>query len=123
LLIFRKSKPAERRDKVLFIDASKRFVAGKNQNFMSEEDTTVIATAYKHGVDIDGVRGLSLRLVDLEEVAENGFDLNIGRYLKTESIAEVNVEEALIAYQESREELSVAEAELADKLKAAGFDI
>ena len=122
LLIFRTSKHMDRRDKVLFIDASERFVAGKNQNTMSDNDIKVIDAAYKEAQDIDGEGGVSLRLVGLEELEENGFDLNIGRYLKTESLAEVNVEEALIAYQESREQLAAAEAVLADKLKAAGFD-
>lgn len=123
LLIFRKSKPAERRDKVLFIDASKRVETGKNQNTMSDDDINVIDTAYKQAYDIDGDGRLSLRLVGVDELEENGFDLNIGRYIKTESIAEINVEEALIAYQESREHLAAAESVLADKLKAAGFVI
>ena len=122
LLIFRKAKPAERQGKVLFIDANKRFVAGKNQNTMSDEDIEVIDAAYKDGTDTDGDGGLSLRLVGMDELEENGFDLNIGRYIKGETAAEANVEEALIAYQESREQLSMAEAVLADKLKAAGFE-
>ncbi|EMY36112.1 type I restriction-modification system, M subunit [Arthrobacter crystallopoietes BAB-32] len=122
ILVFRKQKPAERQDKVLFIDASKRFVSGKNQNTMSDEDIDVIDAAYKKGMDVDGEDGLNLRLVDLAEIEENGFDLNIGRYIKTESIAEANVEEAIIAYKEARERLAAAEDVLADKLKAAGFD-
>lgn len=121
LLIFRKQKTAERLDKVLFIDANKRFVPGKNQNTMSDDDIAAIDAAYRRGEDIDGGGGLSLRLVDLDEIEQNGYDLNIGRYIKTESIAEVNVEEALIAYQESRERLAVAEANLDEKLKGAGI--
>ena len=123
LLIFRKKKPTERQNKVLFIDASKRLVSGKNQNTLSDKDIEVIDAAYKRGEDIDGEGRLSLRLVNLDEIEANGFDLKIGRYLKTESTAEVNVQEALIAYQEAREQLSVADAVLADKLKAAGFVI
>ncbi|MFD1210744.1 N-6 DNA methylase [Arthrobacter sp. GCM10027362] len=122
LLIFRKHKPAGRDNKVLFIDASKRFVPGKNQNTMSEEDIEVIDAAYRQGVDIDGEDGLSLCLVDLAEIENNGYDPNIGRYVRNETVAEANVEETLIAYQEACERLSVAEALLADKLKAAGFD-
>jgi type I restriction enzyme M protein len=122
ILVFRKNKPAERDNKVLFIDATQRFVAGKNQNSMSDEDIEVIDTAYKNGLDLDGEGGLSLRLVDQEEIENNGFDLNIGRYLRNETVAEANVEEALIAYKESRELLAAAEATLTEKLKAAGYD-
>lgn len=122
LLIFRKVKPIERQDKVLFIDATKRFVTGKNQNTMSDADIEIIDAAYKQGIDIDGEDGLSLRLVDHTEIEEKSFDLNIGRYIKTESAAEANVEEALILYKESRQRLTAAEAVLAEKLKAAGYD-
>lgn len=122
LLIFRKHKPVERRDKVLFIDATKRFVPGKNQNTMSDDDINVIDTAYKQATDIDGENGLSLRLVDLAEIEENGFDLNIGRYIKGETAEEANVEEALISWQEARERLATAEATLTEKLKAAGYE-
>jgi type I restriction enzyme M protein len=122
LLIFRKTKSDERKNKILFIDANKRFVPGKNQNSMSEEDIEVIDAAYKRGVDLDGDGGLEIRLVGLEELEVNEFDLNIGRYLRSETAAEANVEESLIAYQESRERLSLAETVLTEKLKAAGFD-
>lgn len=122
IMVFRRNKPAERDGKVLIIDATKRFSAGKNQNTMSEEDIEVVDAAYKRGVDIDGDDGLSLRLVDLAEIEGNNFDLNIGRYLKGETAAEANVEEALISYKESRERLSAAEDILAEKLKAAGYD-
>ncbi|MEJ7743746.1 MAG: N-6 DNA methylase [Nocardioidaceae bacterium] len=39
LLIFRASKPEERRNHVLFVDGSARFAKGRNQNFMSDDDT------------------------------------------------------------------------------------
>lgn len=122
LLIFRAKKSPERAGKVLFIDASARYQPGKNQNTMSEADVEVIDAAYKKGEDLDGERGLHLRLVDVAEVAQNGFDLNIGRYIQTEQTAEVDVEAALAAYRDSRMALRVAEAELDRKLKAAGFD-
>lgn len=122
ILVFRKRKTAERQGKVLIIDANKRFVAGKNQNSLSEEDVNVIDAAYKEGIDIDGEGGLNMRLVDVVEIEENNFDLNIGRYIKGETAAEVNVEEAIIAYKEASEKLIGAEDILATKLKAAGYD-
>jgi type I restriction enzyme M protein len=122
LLIFRARKPLERTGKVLFVDASARYQPGTNQNTMSEEDVDVIDTAYKKGVDVDGDGGLRLRLVDMAEVAGNGFDLNIGRYIRTERTAEVDVEAALATYHDARRALRAAELELDRKLKAAAFD-
>jgi type I restriction enzyme M protein len=123
LLIFRKKKPAGRLDQVLFVDATKRFVAGKNQNSMSDEDIEVIHAAYRDGVDTDGAGGLGLRLVPTAEIEVNGFDLNISRYIKGEAAAEVNVEEALILMREAQERLASAQTTLDAKLRAAGFDV
>ncbi|TFD28670.1 type I restriction-modification system subunit M [Cryobacterium lyxosi] len=123
LLIFRKKKPAERRNHVLFVDATKRFAAGKNQNTMSDEDIDVIHAAYRDGTEIDGDGGLSLRLIGLAEIEENGFDLNIGRYIKGEAAAEANVGEALILMREAQERLATAQDVLDEKLKAAGLDV
>lgn len=122
LLIFRDQKPAERVGKVLFIDASARFRPGKNQNTLSEEDVQIIGSAFKLGEDLDGENeGLHLRLVGREEIAANGYDLNVGRYIQTEATSEIDVETALAAYHEAREVLRTAEAGLDDKLKVAGF--
>jgi len=110
-----------RRGKVLFVDASARYQSGKNQNIMSASDIAVIDAAYKHGEDTDGDDGLNLRLVDIDELEGNGFDLNITLYIKSELVAEANVEGALTAYREARERLNAADVVLAEKLKAAGF--
>lgn len=123
LLIFRDRKPAERQGKVLFIDASARYETGVNQNVLSENDLETIFTAYTRGENAEGAgQGLHLRLVDLDEIEGNAFDLNIGRYLQTEQTGEVDVVAALATYREARQELRLAERQLDEKLKAAGFD-
>ncbi|MHA6512993.1 type I restriction-modification system subunit M [Tessaracoccus sp. Z1128] len=122
LLIWRKTKTEERRGRVLFVDASTGFVPGKNQNSLSTADVDAIHAAYTRGVDTDGKDGVNLRLVDMNEVASNNFDLNIGRYLQSAATAEVDLETALAAYQDAREARRVAERVLDAKLKAAGFD-
>ena len=58
----------------------------------------------------------------MDEIAGNDFDLNIGRYITTEVAAEVDVEAALAAYRDARQELRLAERKLDEKMKAAGFD-
>lgn len=122
LLIFRKQKPEERQNKVLFIDATKRFVAGKNQNTMSDEDIDVIDDAYKSGNDIDGDSGLSLRLVGLDEIEEKGFDLNIGRYIEADELEDADVEGAIATMLMAQDRLSEAQRLLVSKLREAGFN-
>lgn len=122
LLIFRAKKPVDRKHKVLFIDARERFKTGKNQNTMTDEDIRVIDTAYKAGEDIDGEAGLSLHLADLTELEANGFDLNIGRYIQTETRAEADVDAALATLREAQLAMDAARAALDERLKEAGFD-
>jgi type I restriction enzyme M protein len=122
LLIFRAKKDAARTDKVLFIDAKTRFGPAVNQNVMSDEDIDVITTAYQAGIDIDGENGLSLRLVDLAEIETNSFDLTIGRYIRGETAAEANVDEAIVLMREAQDRLAVAQMALDERLRAAGLD-
>ncbi|MGC3995500.1 MAG: N-6 DNA methylase [Propionicimonas sp.] len=122
LLIWRHTKSAERQGKVLFIDASKRLKPGKNQNTMDDADIAAIHAAYARGEDTDGDGGVAVRLVNLDEIAGNDYDLKIGRYLQSAHTAEVDVEAALVAYRDAREALRAAERTLDAKLRAAGFD-
>ncbi len=58
----------------------------------------------------------------IDEIAENGYDLNIGRYIKGAAAAEADVEGALAAIFAAQECLTEAQNVLAAKLKAAGFN-
>lgn len=120
ILVFRATKPEGRKNHVLFIDASGQVEPGKNQNTLSEKNVDAIDAAYKYGASIDGT-DLNPRLVHIAEIADNGFDLNIGRYIKGEAAAEADVAGALAAMFAAQEELLKAQGTLATKLKAAGF--
>ncbi|MFK4788700.1 N-6 DNA methylase [Microbacterium sp. ZW T5_56] len=122
LMIFRDSKPAEREGKVLFIDGRQRFKAGKNQNTLAQDDVDVINAAYHQGIDTDGDGGVSLRFVERAEIGNNGWDLNIGRYIQTETKAEADVDAALASLREAQAAVDVARAALDERLKEAGFD-
>ncbi|MBJ8350191.1 type I restriction-modification system subunit M [Streptococcus zalophi] len=64
---------------VYFIDASKEFDKGKNQNIMTDEHLDKILEAYKSREDIDKFA----HLATFEEIKENDFNLNIPRYVDT----------------------------------------
>lgn len=121
LLIFRATKPAERKEHVLFVDGSARFSKGRNQNEMTDEDVAILLEAYETGEDPDGEGGANVRLVPHAEIASNGWDLNVGRYVKTAVDDEVDLETALAAYTEAREARIVSESALFERLKAAGI--
>ena len=64
------------------MDGSKRFSKGRNQNQMARDDVEAIVTAYRTLTDPDGEGGVQVRVVAHAEIKENGWDLNIGRYLR-----------------------------------------
>lgn len=64
---------------VLFIDASKDFDKGKNQNTMTDEHIQTILDAYIDRKDIDKYA----HLATFDEIKENDYNLNIPRYVDT----------------------------------------
>ena len=121
LLIFRATKPKDRRGHVLFVDGSARFTKGRNQNTMSDEDAQAILDAYTTGEDPDGEGGVQVRLVPHAEIEGNGWDLNLGRYLRASGADEADLPTALAAYQEARQARLASETALFEHLAAAGI--
>lgn len=120
LLFFRAEKDSGRRQHVLFVDGSRRFTKGKNQNILVEDDVRDLYDSYSslgssEDPDIDA------RLVSHVEIAEKNWDLSIGRYLKTASAEVIDVISALTALDEARRNLANAESEMIKRLKAAGY--
>lgn len=72
-----KNKPDALRNKILFINADAEYGEGKAQNFLRPEDIEKIDTAFSQQLEIPKYS----RLVDLKEIEENDFNLNIRRYV------------------------------------------
>jgi len=77
LLLFKKCR--SNADNILFIDASKCFEKGKNQNNLLPEHIEKIVDGYKARESQDKFSYVA----SLEEVAENDYNLNIPRYVDT----------------------------------------
>ena len=113
ILVFNKGKG--KNTNILFIDASKQFEAGKNQNKLREEDITRIVDTYRKfnsGKLKAGVVEEKYSFVaTFDEIKENEFNLNIPRYVDTfEEEEEIDI----AAVQKRIDEL---ETELADVRK------
>ncbi len=78
ILIFRETKPKEHRMKVLFIDGSKEFKSGRAQNELLPEHVENIHNWYENYQDVEGI----CRVVTLDDIRENDFNLNIPRYVE-----------------------------------------
>ena len=64
---------------VLFIDASKEFKPGKNMNVLEQKHIDKIVDAYAKRVDVDKFA----HVADMKEIEDNGYNLNIPRYVDT----------------------------------------
>ena len=78
ILVCKKNKPANRRNKILFIEAEKYTHKEGTFSFLSNEDIHTIINAYDSN---DVIPELS-RLVSLEDVLKNDGNLNIKLYVK-----------------------------------------
>jgi type I restriction enzyme M protein len=120
LMFFRATKDKKRKKHILFIDASKRSGKGKAQNFLTDADVEDIFAVYQ-SMGESAKENISARLVSHDEIEENNWDLNIGRYLKADAAEVVDVQDALLSFDQARTELATAEKALLAKLKAAGY--
>ena len=75
-MVFRKHKPD---DTVMFIDASREFISGTNQNALDATHIDKIIQTYAARDAVDKYAYCATRA----EVVENDFNLNIPRYVDT----------------------------------------
>lgn len=105
ILIFNKDKPESHKNKVLIIDAEKDFSEGKNQNALRVQDIQKIVKTYDSYKDVEHYA----RVVDLEEIEGNDFNLNVRRYIengeKEEEIDVSAVRKELAVLEKEREEI------------------
>lgn len=90
LLIINKNKATARKNKVLFINSELEFEEGKNQNKLRPQDIEkIIATFDDHCFTSKGDIKRYAKVVDISEIQENDFNLNIRRYADTSPPAEI----------------------------------
>lgn len=77
IVVINKDKKEGRKWKILFIDASKDFEDGKNQNKLRDKDLVKITDTYLNFKEVDKYS----KIVDFAEIEENDFNLNIARYV------------------------------------------
>ena len=122
VLIFDRSREPggknENRKDVLFIDASREFIAGKNQNTLSDENIAKIVDTYKKRSEIKKYS----HVATFDEIKENDFNLNIPRYVDTfEEEAPVDIPATRQRIAELTAELSKTTAEMEKYLTELGL--
>lgn len=115
ICVFKKNKTDRN---VYFIDASKNFEKGKNQNLLRDEDIKKIMDAYSSKKEIEKYA----HLASLDELKENEFNLNIPRYVDTfEEEEEIDLNEVMSEYHRLDEEDKKITEELNKYLEELGL--
>jgi type I restriction enzyme M protein len=100
---------------VLFIDASKEFIKGKNQNKLSKENIDKIVETYRKRIDIERYS----HVATFDEIRENEFNLNIPRYVDMfEEEATVDMTAIGLAIKNIRKEKAELESSLYEMISS-----
>ncbi|WP_149304914.1 type I restriction-modification system subunit M [Pareuzebyella sediminis] len=104
VMVFKQNKDEDKKDKVLFIDASEQVRVGRAQNYLEPQHITQIFKWYSGFTDVENFA----KVASIKDLKENDYNLNIPLYV--EKIIEDNLpseEEALAdlkaAWKESQE--------------------
>ncbi len=150
ILIFKKNKDTSPckgggREGVLFIDASRDFKAGKNQNLLTEENIRKVIRTYRkvrnpvqaemevsspvcYASEFDTVQpGVVVDkyayLASLDEIKENDYNLNIPRYVDTfEEEQEIDLLAVRAEREQLKAQLTELETEMAKYLEELGYE-
>lgn len=124
ILIFDRSREEgganeDRRD-VLFIDASREFTSAKTINVLEDAHVTKILETFANRAEVAKYS----HNASSEEIAENGFNLNIPRYVDTfEPEDEVDVAAVQKDIDRIEAELSDVRAKMASFLRELGVNV
>lgn len=107
------------KDNILFIDASKDFEAGKNQNILRDCDIDKIVQAYEKRADVEKYA----HVASMKEIEENAFNLNIPRYVDTfEKEPEIDLAEVSMNIRNLEKDIKQINSELKPYFKELGLD-
>ena len=103
----------------MFIDASRDFKAGKNQNLLSEDNINKIVATYRNGADVDKYAYVA----SLNEIKENDYNLNIPRYVDTfEEEEEIDLMAVRAERLKLKDQLAELEIQMEGYLKELGYE-
>ena len=118
VVILRRAKPAGRKQRVLFIDASSLFRKGRAQNFLDPEHAQQIVDWVRAFADVAD----RAKVITLDEIKSEGGTLTISRYVLPSVGGETPpLAGTVAAFKQALSECRVAEAHLREVLTDGGW--
>ena len=119
IVVLNKRKPAARKNKIILLNASKRFLKGKPKNYLPEDQIRAIAALYQKGEGAEG----ELAIIGGDEAEKSDYNLSPSRWVETTAVAsEQNIAQLIAEFRDLTEKLWVADRAvlaLLDKLGRA----
>jgi type I restriction enzyme M protein len=118
IIFINKNKPAELKNKIFLINASKEFVKGDPKNYVSDDQIENIAKTYKAKKEIDSFS----KFIAVSEFAKNDYNISPSRYIQNGDIQEYQpIKEILIELADAEKTVIEADKNLKAVLKELGF--
>ena len=118
VVVLRPKKPAERKNKVVIIDASSLFRKGRAQNFLELQHSEQIVSWYRTFEDVED----RAKVATLDEIEQEGWTLNISRYVLPPIGEDIPpLPEAVAAFKAVLEDARAAEDHLRKVLTEGGW--
>jgi len=118
VMILRRNKPADRKNKVLIVDAQTLFRKGRAQNFLEPEHGDQIVKWFQEFADVED----HCKVVSLDEIEEEGWTLNISRYVLPPIGEDIPpLPEAVAVFKKALSEAKAAEKHLRKVLEEGGW--
>lgn len=119
LIIINRQKSEGLKNKIFFIHAENEFEEGKAQNFLRDKHLRKISKTYRKKEEIEKFSAL----IDLEEIQENDFNLNVSRYIDILPEEEtIDVAKCIVELRQLQTERLGLEEEFGRNMRELGYE-
>lgn len=118
VVVLRRTKPGDRREKLVIVDASALFRKGRAQNFLDLEHAKQIVEYVQAFTDVEG----RAKVVGLSDIKDEDWTLTISRYVFPPPGQDIpSLSKAIVAFKETLAECRTAEDHLRQVLTEGGW--
>ncbi len=114
------NKPAERKNKILFVNGLEHVTRERSHSHLSDNDLTVLCEAYSEPENQSSITAL----VGIETIKENLYNLSIPLYVQAQNNDELHdIEHVVETWKVGRLRLKKHASELFKNLKSIGYEV
>ena len=113
IIVLSKRKPADRKNKIVLLNASQRVRKGRPKNYIPDEDLRPLASAYLKGEPVEG----EIAVITREQAEEADYNLSPSRWvMQTDAAVQRPIKDIIAEMQRLDEEAREVDARLSDML-------